>query len=251
MDFDDTSQGSSGSRNTLNETDPFGSETDSQASQSNEQNGDPLSESEKQKIQFAGALKLKQNNGAVPKFPITDISLTKIENCYIDKCTKMIAMLNSLVCICHSIQHRSIKRLFAHLRSICHWFPVYTCYNCLITFSDRSSIMRHNCKCQRSHLENLIKISALRENTDIKNRLYESFKCISCSYVFNFYEDYCDHIDNEHILQEPPYTCICGIIFNNAEDYQGHLHKKCLLNYYCDVCFETFPTQVNHKLLIL
>lgn len=59
-----------------------------------------------------------------------------------------------------------------------------------------------------------------------------------CKFLFSFYEDYCDHVDNEHVGNGPPYNCSCTQVFDKLEDYKQHIHRSpCHLNYYCDICF--------------
>lgn len=199
-----------------------------------------LEEPDKEKLVFAGALKLaaKAANGVVA----TPYNLTKVEICYIDKCKKVVMMLNTYSCICHNLHHKTMKRLFAHLRPLCRWFPVYTCYNCMITFSDRSSVMRHNSKCTRKLLENLLKVSAMKEPTEIKIRLYQSYRCTACNYTFNFHDDYCNHIDVKHPQDQFPYCCPCDTKFNTQDEYKKHMYYGCTLSHYCDICFEQFET---------
>nr|CAH7767969.1 unnamed protein product [Callosobruchus chinensis] len=45
--------------------------------------------------------------------------------------------------------------LLSHLRSLRIWFPVFTCYNCMITFTDRSTFTKHNVKCPSASLDTL------------------------------------------------------------------------------------------------
>lgn len=149
----------------------------------------------------------------------------------------MVGMFETLVCACHNAPHKSIKRLFSHLRSLRIWFPIYTCYNCMITFTDRSTNMKHKGCCKRKPMEHLMRLGDLRKNDDLKRRLYQIFKCVKCKFLFSFYEDYCEHVDADHVEGEPPYTCICQKVFNNANKYKDHMHKSCLINYYCDICF--------------
>lgn len=207
------------------------------------------SESDIQKIQFAAGLQLVQRNGTPNEISslIGDSHLTKVEDSYITKCRKMVTMFSTLICSCHGYQHKTAKRLFAHLRSLCSWFPIYTCYNCLTTFTDRSSNMRHNGKCPRTHLENLIKLSELRKLNDFRIRLYQFFKCVKCNYVFGFHDDFCDHIDSDHSPSELPVSCICGTMFEDVELYKQHLYRNCMVNFYCDICFGISPTLHDFK----
>lgn len=59
-----------------------------------------------------------------------------------------------------------------------------------------------------------------------------------CKFLFSFYEDFCDHVDSEHIVAGPSYHCSCMKVFETLEDYKDHIHRSpCILNYYCDICF--------------
>ncbi|KAJ8980918.1 hypothetical protein NQ317_011559 [Molorchus minor] len=86
---------------------------------------------DQQKIQFAAGLKLLQTNST----PISCEPLSKIELSYIEKCKAMVNMHRSLECACHNVLHPNLKGLLSHLRALRIWFPVFTCYNCMITFT--------------------------------------------------------------------------------------------------------------------
>lgn len=206
-------------------------------------------ETDIKKIQFAAGLQLKQRNGTPNEIStlIGDTPLTKVEESYIIKCRKMITMFSTLVCSCHGYQHKTTKRLFAHLRSLCSWFPVYTCYNCVITYVDRSSNMRHTSRCPKKHLENLIKLSEMRRMPDFRYRSYQFYKCVKCTYVYGFWDDYCDHVDAEHDPEELPVTCDCGKEFQDSNEYRQHIYKQCMVNFFCDVCFDISPTIEEFK----
>lgn len=60
---------------------------------------------------------------------------------------------------------------------------------------------------------------------------------MQCKFLFSFYEDYCDHVDSEHIGTGPPYCCSCDKVFDVLDDYKQHIHRSCMLDYYCDICF--------------
>lgn len=206
-------------------------------------------ETDIQKIQFAAGLRLKQRNGTPNELStiMGESPLSKVDESYVNKCRKMVTMFNTLVCTCHGYQHKTPKRLFAHLRSLSAWFPIYTCYNCVITFTGRSSNMRHTARCPKKHLENLIKLSELRKMDDYRIRLYQFYKCVKCSYVFGFHDDYCDHIDAEHGDVEFPVTCSCGTEYQDLNEYKQHIYKKCMVNFYCDICFDESKTLDEFK----
>lgn len=196
----------------------------------------PTTEADREKIMFAAGLKLQQRN--TPQEVVLDANgLTRIELSYIEKCRAMVTMFDTLICACHNAPHKTIKRMFSHLRSQRIWFPIYTCYNCMITFTDRSTSMKHKGLCPRKPLEHLMKLSELRKNDQMKRRLYQIFKCVICKFLFSFYEDYVAHVDAEHCPAEGPFRCNCSKSFNELEEYKDHIHKSCLVDFYCDICF--------------
>lgn len=206
-------------------------------------------ETDIQKIQFAAGLRLKQRNSTPNEIStlLGDTPLTKVEESYIIKCQKMVTMFSTLICSCHGYQHKTAKRLFAHLRSSSSWFPVYTCYNCVITHVDRSSNMRHTARCPKKHLENLIKLSEMRKMIDFRIRLYQFYKCVKCTYVFAFHDDFCDHVDTDHAPDDLPVTCTCGKEYQNPNEYKEHIYKNCMVNFYCDVCFDVSTSLDDFK----
>lgn len=139
----------------------------------------PITEAEREKIMFAAGLRLQQKNVAPQEIILDSNGLTRIELSYIEKCKAMVTMFDTLVCACHNAVHKNLKRLFSHLRSLKIWFPIFTCYNCMITFTDRSTNMKHRGLCQRKRLEHLLRLSELRKNDNIKRRLYQvGFLCV-------------------------------------------------------------------------
>ncbi|KAJ8955168.1 hypothetical protein NQ318_009061 [Aromia moschata] len=195
-------------------------------------------EADQQKIQFAAGLKLLQKNAT----PISCEPLSKIELSYIEKCKAMVNMHRTLECACHNVLHPNLKGLLSHLRALRIWFPVFTCYNCMITFTDRSTFTRHNVRCPKSSLETLVKLSNLRKRSEVKTRLYQNFKCTSCKFMYSFHDDFCKHVDEDHAFFEPPIVCSCTRQFDNVEDYKDHVYVSCLVEYYCDICFITTKT---------
>ncbi|XP_018574091.1 zinc finger protein 91-like isoform X2 [Anoplophora glabripennis] len=193
---------------------------------------------EQQKIQFAAGLKLLQKNAT----PISCEPLSKIELSYIEKCKAMVNMHRTLECACHNVMHPNLKGLLSHLRALRIWFPVFTCYNCMITFTDRSTFTRHSVRCPKSSLETIIKLSNLKKRSEVKTRLYQNFKCTSCKFMYSFHDDFCKHVDEDHSVFEPPKKCNCGRTFDNLEDYKDHVYVSCLVEYYCDICFITTRT---------
>lgn len=206
-------------------------------------------ETEIQKIEFAAGLKVQRALAA--EHANDNLPLTFVEISYLQKFKNIANMLKTLECVCHSETFPNIKELYVHLKKQRSWFSVYTCYNCLVTFRDRSTYMKHFCNCTKELLLNLKRIADCPVNPEIKMRLYQNFKCIKCGCVFCFHEDFCSHFDSEHteILQNfPPYICLCSRKFSNVDDYKQHLHVTCFLRYFCDVCFEVFPTTKSFKL---
>ncbi|KAJ8964519.1 hypothetical protein NQ314_004814 [Rhamnusium bicolor] len=206
--------------------------------QENAEVTEPPSETEQQKIQFAAGLKLLQRNST----PISCEPLSKIEMSYIEKCKAMALMHKSLECACHKVAHPNLKGLLSHLRALRIWFPVFTCYNCMITFTDRSTFTKHSVRCPKTSLETIIKLSNLKKRSEVKTRLYQNFKCTSCKFMYSFHDDYCKHVDEEHVANEPPVMCTCGRDFDNMEDFKDHVYVSCLVEYYCDICFITTKT---------
>lgn len=216
---------------------PYQSHPNSINSQNDTNRETPNIETDREKIVFAAGLKLQQRN-ATPQEVVLDANgLTRIELSYVEKCKAMVVMFETLICSCHNAPHKSVKRLFSHLRSLRIWFPIYTCYNCMITFTDRSTNMKHKGCCKRKPLEHLIRLGDLRKNDELKRRLYQIFKCVKCKFLFSFYDDFCEHADSDHVPAGPPFVCSCQKVFKNANEYKEHIHKSCLINYYCDICF--------------
>lgn len=203
-----------------------------------EDESEKTSESETQKIQFAAGLKLLQTNAT----PISCEPLSKIELSYTEKCRAMVMMHQTLECACHNVPHHNLKGLLSHLRALRIWFPVFTCYNCMITFTDRSTFTRHNVRCARTSLETLTKLSNLKKRSEVKTRLYQIFRCTYCKFMYSFHDDYCKHVDEDHSSYEPPIVCSCSRRFDNLEDYKDHVYVSCLVEFYCDVCFITTKT---------
>ncbi|XP_028130919.1 zinc finger protein 521 isoform X1 [Diabrotica virgifera virgifera] len=194
--------------------------------------------SDQQKILFAMGLKLLQTSAT----PISSEELSKIEISYIEKCKAMVNMHKSLTCACHNVPHQNLKGLLSHLRALRIWFPVFTCYNCMITFTDRSTFTRHISRCQSSPLDSITKLSNLKHRSEVKTRLYQNFKCTICKFMFSFHEDFCTHVDLDHSMLQFPVHCPCGRIFENMEDYKDHVYVSCLVDFYCDICFVTTKT---------
>lgn len=198
----------------------------------------PEPTTEERKILFAAGLKLLQTNST----PISFENLSKIEYSYIEKCKAMVTMYQTLQCACHNEKHPNLKGLLSHLRALRIWFPVFTCYHCMITFTDRSSSTRHYLKCPHKNLETLVKMSNLKKRSDVKTRLYQNYKCTICDFMYWFHEDFCVHIDEQHSDIMMPHRCNCGRVFNSLEDYKDHAYVSCLVDFYCDICFKTFKT---------
>lgn len=195
-----------------------------------------------QKIQFAAGLRLKRRSNGGNSAPSTiEGPLSPIELAYVERSKALVSMLHKFRCACHNVSFPTIKRLFAHLRMSYTWFPIFTCYNCVITFSTRSLNMRHTGRCPNPYLENSLRLSEMRKRTETKIRLYQYSKCNKCENLYAFYEDYCDHIDKEHAT-EPPHICVCTRKFETAEDYKQHAYTSCFLSYYCDVCYSVFDS---------
>lgn len=153
-------------------------------------------------------------------------------------------MTETLVCACHGERFNDQKDLFIHLKKMRTWFAMFTCYNCLITFGDRSTYMKHFCSCTKPILENLKRLANTAINPKVKIRLYQSYKCIKCDCIFSFREDYNSHLDEEHLdaAEGPPYACVCSQSFDEIEEYKQHVHVSCFLRYFCDICFGAFTT---------
>lgn len=199
---------------------------------------------EDKKVLFAAGLKLLQRDSAPP---IANEELSRIELSYIDKCKAMYNMYTTLVCACHNVSHPNLKGLLSHLRALRVWFPVFTCYHCMITFTDRSASTKHYLRCPRSNLETLVKLSNLKRRSEVKTRLYQVFKCNECRFLYSFHEDYCKHVDEEHSQITLPLICTCGRQFSTNEDYKDHVYVSCLVDFYCDICFITVKTLTAFK----
>ncbi|KAF2885310.1 hypothetical protein ILUMI_20842 [Ignelater luminosus] len=197
-------------------------------------------ETEIQKIQFAAGLQLQQRSTQQDE----SVPLTKVEVSYLDKCKTIVKMTETLVCACHGERFNDQKDLFIHLKKMRTWFAMFTCYNCLITFGDRSTYMKHFCSCTKPILENLKRLANTAINPKIKIRLYQSYKCIKCDCIFSFREDYNSHLDEEHLdaAEGPPYACVCSQSFDEIDEYKEHVHVSCFLRYFCDICFGAFTT---------
>ncbi|KAF5273868.1 hypothetical protein FQA39_LY00983 [Lamprigera yunnana] len=208
-------------------------------------------EVELQKIQFAAGLQLQQKSANSEEVALEDMKLTKVEESYLDKCKTLVSMTDTLTCVCHNDKFANAKDLHIHLKKQKQWFAMFTCYNCLITFTERSSYMKHFCACTKDLLHNLRRLTESPLNPEIKMRLYQNYKCIRCSCIFAFYEDFCSHFDVEHmeILQSAsPFICFCSKSFEEMEDYKQHLHISCFLRYFCDVCFGVFISADEFKI---
>ncbi|XP_056644575.1 zinc finger protein 62 homolog isoform X1 [Diorhabda sublineata] len=200
------------------------------------QHGSPI-QTEQQKILNSMSLKVLKT------IPIeTPENLTKIENSYVEKCKAMVSMHKTLICACHNVPHQNLKGLLSHLRALRIWFPVFTCYNCMITFTDRSTFTRHISRCQSAPLDTITKLSELRIRTEVKTRLYQNFKCTICKFMFSFHEDFCKHVDEDHAMLQFPVHCPCGKTCENEEEYKDHVYVSCLVEFYCDICFVTTKT---------
>ncbi|KAF7285608.1 hypothetical protein GWI33_010399 [Rhynchophorus ferrugineus] len=209
-----------------------------QASDQRTQGASENPETDHQKIQFAAGLKLVQKDTT----PIECEALSKIELSYIEKCKAMVSMFQTLQCACHNAHHKSKHNLMSHLREQRIWFPLFTCYDCMTSFTDRSSYLKHNPKCPKTQLETLMKLSNLKKRNEIKTRVYQNFKCNRCQFLFSFYDDYCRHVEEEHAHGEPPIYCSCGLVFDALKEYKHHCFRSCLLSYYCDICFVATAT---------
>ncbi|KAG5873818.1 hypothetical protein JTB14_012262 [Gonioctena quinquepunctata] len=207
-------------------------------SQESQPDKDSCDGADQQKILFAAGLKLLQKDST----PISCESLSKIELSYIEKCKAMVNMHKSLICACHNVPHQNLKGLLSHLRALRIWFPVFTCYNCMITFTDRSTFTRHIVRCPSQSLDTITKLSNLRKRSEVKTRLYQNFKCTICKFMFSFHEDFCRHVDEEHASLAFPFHCQCRRVFDNMEDYKDHVYVSCMVDYYCDICFITTKT---------
>ncbi|XP_066154209.1 zinc finger protein Xfin-like [Euwallacea fornicatus] len=196
------------------------------------------SEIDEKKIQFAAGLKLLQKDATL----IESEPLSKIELSYIEKCKAMVSMFQTLQCACHNVQHKTIRYLLSHLRETRIWFPLFTCYNCMISLTDRSTFTKHYSRCERPQMETLKKLSNLRRRCLVKPRVYQNFKCNRCKFMFSFHEDFCRHIDEDHIYGPPPFYCSCRYVFDSLDEYKSHCYTSCIVSYYCDICFITTPT---------
>lgn len=203
-------------------------------------------DSEQQKIAFAAGLKLLQTNETPRAFE----PLSKVEFSYIEKCKAMIRMYKTRVCACHEVSYNNLKGLLSHLRSVQIWFPVFTCYHCMITYTDRSTYTRHYTRHHKFNdeyrqgilIEGLIKLSNLRKRSEMKTRLYENFRCVKCRFVYSFYEDYVKHVNEDHIPSKFPVPCICKAVHNDVETYKKHVYYSCLVEFQCDLCSEGFSS---------
>ncbi|XP_060529484.1 zinc finger protein 62-like [Cylas formicarius] len=234
----DVSLNNTSSENTKADPTLDESSQDSQSQNSEESTIEPSSQDNQQKIEFAAGLKLFQKDSA----PIEFEALSKIELSYLEKCKAMVAMYKTLKCACHKIQHASLRGLLSHLRALRIWFPLFTCYHCMISFTDRSTFTRHHVRCSKKQLETLTKLSNLKKRSEIKTRLYQNFKCVRCKFMYSFHEDYCQHVNEDHGSGDPPFYCSCRNAFDSADDYKRHVYDSCLISYYCDLCFETFTS---------
>lgn len=201
------------------------------------QASDVVKESQR-KILYGMGLKLVKSSAET----VTNSSLSKIELSYIEKCKAMVSMHKTLVCACHNVPHQNLKGLLSHLRALRIWFPVFTCYNCMITFTDRSTFTRHISRCSSQALNSITKLSNLTQRTEVKTRLYQNFKCTICKFMFSFHEDFCTHVDLDHSMLQFPIHCPCGRVFEDIDDYKDHVYVSCLVEYYCDICFITTKT---------
>ncbi|XP_044754294.1 zinc finger protein 184-like [Coccinella septempunctata] len=201
--------------------------------------------SHSEKIIFAAGLKLIKSDAT----PIEMENLSPLESSYIEKCKAMVDMYRSLKCACHMATHPNLKGLLSHLRSVKIWFPVFTCYNCMITFTDRSSSGKHIHKCPNKNLDTLVKLSNLKKRSNLKTRIYQNYRCINCRFIFAFHEDFCKHVDEEHCNEIAPYSCTCTQTFDSMEDYKDHIYVSCMVEYYCDICniaVRTLKEFINH-----
>ncbi|KAL1494305.1 hypothetical protein ABEB36_009924 [Hypothenemus hampei] len=196
-------------------------------------------DNDEKKIKFAAGLQLFQKDSS----PIELQSLSKIELSYIEKCKAMVSMFHTFQCACHNVQHKTLRNLLSHLRETRIWFPLFTCYNCMISLTDRSTFNRHYSKCSRPLLESLTKLSNLRKRSELKPRLYQNYKCNRCKFMFSFHEDFCKHVEEDHVNDLiTPFYCSCRFVFDNPEEYKAHCYTSCVLSYYCDICFITTST---------
>lgn len=195
-------------------------------------------EEDEKKIEFAAGLKLIQRDST----PNEVQNLSKIEISYLEKCKAMVSMFQTLQCACHDVQHKTIRNLLSHLRETRIWFPLFTCYNCMISLTDRSTFTKHHSRCPQPQLEALKKLSNLRKRSQLKSRLYQNFKCNRCKFLFSFHEDFCKHVNDYHAHGMPPFYCSCRFVFNSLDEYKTHCYTSCTISYYCDICFKTTPT---------
>lgn len=198
-----------------------------------------------EKIQFAAGLQLIKSD----ETPIEVEALSPIEVSYIEKCKAMVDMYRSLTCACHKATHPNLKGLLSHLRSVKMWFPVFTCYNCMITFTDRSSSGKHLHKCPNKNLDTLVKLSNLKKRSALKTRIYQNYRCIKCRFVYSFHEDFCKHVDEDHCEEVASYNCTCQQNFDSLGDYKDHIYVSCMVEYYCDICniaVRTLKEFINH-----
>lgn len=201
--------------------------------------------SESSKIEFAAGLCLQSKSMSVSPLNKTpsEITLTSIEESYINKCKVIISVFNSNLCYCHNLVYPDHKRMITHLRTSSSWFPPFTCYNCLITFNGRSGKMKHFALCTKLRMENLIRLSELRGRDDNKIRLYHNYKCTQCNCVFAFFEDFCDHIYYDHLESDTQNLCtICETQFENFDQFKNHAFNNCYVAHYCDICYIQFAS---------
>ncbi|CAG9864010.1 unnamed protein product [Phyllotreta striolata] len=193
---------------------------------------------EQRKVLFEQSLsKLSED-----KETIINAALTKIEVSYIEKCKAMADMHKTLVCACHNVPHQNLKGLLSHLRALRIWFPVFTCYNCMITFTDRSTFTKHIARCSSQPLHAITKLSNMSNRSELKTRLYQNFKCTICKFMFSFHEDFSRHVDEDHSMARFPLHCPCGRVFAGDAEYKDHVYVSCLVEFYCDICFVTTKT---------
>ncbi|XP_019770081.1 zinc finger protein 91 isoform X2 [Dendroctonus ponderosae] len=195
-------------------------------------------EEDEKKIEFAAGLKLIQKDSTPNEFH----NLSKIEISYLEKCKAMVSMFQTLQCACHDVQHKTMRNLLSHLRETRIWFPLFTCYNCMISLTDRSTFTKHHSRCPQPQLDALKKLSNLRKRSQLKSRLYQNFKCNRCKFLFSFHEDFCKHVNDYHARGSPPFYCSCRFVFNSLEEYKTHCYTSCTVSYYCDICFKTTST---------
>ncbi|XP_018336913.1 zinc finger protein 845-like [Agrilus planipennis] len=209
------------------------------------------SESDQQKIQFAANLKLKLQHHATPSpSPYTFNGFTKIETSYLEKCKAMIKMNETFICICHNEQLHSFKQILQHIRKNPIWFPCYTCFNCMITFTDRSTYMKHYASCPKEKLRNLKRLAEAKENTEMKVRLYQLYVCMLCHFIFAYHEDFCQHVNTFHVGNSETETSCkkCSTTFETADALRRHMYlSSCIMNYRCDICGKIMGSMTEFK----